>query len=49
VVVAEHGLTVIGEVDPVSRSIVADGLATTAELLRSDQPLPASGDRNAAA
>lgn len=40
VVVAEHGQTVIGEVDPVSRSIVADGLATTAELLRSDQLRP---------
>jgi hypothetical protein len=40
VVVAEHGLTVIGEVDPVSRSIVADGLATTAELLRSNQLRP---------
>ncbi|MFJ2442024.1 AAA family ATPase [Streptomyces sp. NPDC087658] len=40
VVAAEHGVTVIGEVDPVSRSIVADGLATTAELLRSDQLRP---------
>lgn len=40
VVVAEHGQTVIGEVDPVSRSIVADGLATTAELLRSNQLRP---------
>ncbi|WP_326801006.1 AAA family ATPase [Streptomyces sp. NBC_01788] len=39
-VAAEHGVTVIGEVDPVSRSIVADGLATTAELLRSDQLRP---------
>lgn len=40
VVAAEHGVTVIGDVDPVSRSIVADGLATTAELLRSDQLRP---------
>ncbi|MER5652862.1 AAA family ATPase [Streptomyces sp. NPDC002131] len=40
VVAAEHGVTVIGEVDPVSRSIVVDGLATTAELLRSDQLRP---------
>ncbi|MFI0729776.1 AAA family ATPase [Streptomyces sp. NPDC021225] len=40
VVAAERGVTVIGEVDPVSRSIVADGLATTAELLRSDQLRP---------
>uniref|UniRef100_A0AAU3HVR4 AAA family ATPase n=1 Tax=Streptomyces sp. NBC_01393 TaxID=2903851 RepID=A0AAU3HVR4_9ACTN len=40
VVAAEHGVTVIGAVDPVSRSIVADGLATTAELLRSDQLRP---------
>ncbi|QDQ11252.1 chromosome segregation protein SMC [Streptomyces spectabilis] len=40
VVAAEQGVTVIGEVDPVSRSIVADGLATTAELLRSDQLRP---------
>ncbi|MFF0228008.1 AAA family ATPase [Streptomyces sp. NPDC004629] len=40
VVAAEHGVTVIGEVDPVSRSIVADGLATTAELLRSNQLRP---------
>lgn len=40
VVAAEHGVTAIGEVDPVSRSIVADGLATTAELLRSDQLRP---------
>lgn len=40
VVAAEHGVTMIGEVDPVSRSIVADGLATTAELLRSDQLRP---------
>ncbi|WP_335983876.1 AAA family ATPase [Streptomyces sp. CA2R106] len=40
VVVTEHGQTVIGEVDPVSRSIVADGLATTAELLRSNQLRP---------
>lgn len=39
-VASEHGVTVIGEVDPVSRSIVADGLATTAELLRSDQLRP---------
>ncbi|MEE1927595.1 AAA family ATPase [Streptomyces sp. TRM 70351] len=43
VVAAEHGVTVIGEVDPVSRSIVADGLATTAELLRSDQLRPFVG------
>ncbi|MEV0777561.1 AAA family ATPase [Streptomyces sp. NPDC050428] len=40
VVAAEHGVTVIGEVDAVSRSIVADGLATTAELLRSNQLRP---------
>jgi predicted ATPase len=40
VVAAEHGVTVIGKVDLVSRSIVADGLATTAELLRSDQLRP---------
>lgn len=40
VVAAEHGVTVIGEVDSVSRSIVADGLATTAELLRSNQLRP---------
>ncbi|MER6530676.1 AAA family ATPase [Streptomyces sp. NPDC001508] len=40
VVAAEHGVTVIGEVDPVSLSIVADGLATTAELLRSNQLRP---------
>ncbi|MGQ4517112.1 AAA family ATPase [Streptomyces sp. DW26H14] len=43
VVAAEHGVTVIGEVDPASRSIVADGLATTAELLRSDQLRPVVG------
>ncbi|MGW1755230.1 AAA family ATPase [Streptomyces mirabilis] len=49
VVAAEHGVTVIGEVDPVSRSIVADGLATTAELLRSDQlrPLIEPSDQSA--
>lgn len=40
VVVAEQGVTVIGEVDEASRSIVADGLATPAELLRSNQFQP---------
>jgi predicted ATPase len=40
VVVAERGLTVIGDVDEVSRSIVAEGLATPADLLRSNQFQP---------
>ncbi|WP_406092650.1 AAA family ATPase [Kitasatospora purpeofusca] len=40
VVTAHDGLTVIGPVDEVSRSIVADGLATVGELLRSNQLEP---------
>ena len=44
IVQARDGVTVIGPVDPVSRSIVKDGLATVAELLRSNQLQPDSGD-----
>ena len=40
VVTARDGVTVIGPVDEVSRSIVADGLATVGELLRSNQLEP---------
>ncbi|MFI7080229.1 AAA family ATPase [Micromonospora sp. NPDC049903] len=39
---AENGVTTIGPIDPVSRSIVSDGLATMGELLRSDQLRPVS-------
>lgn len=37
---ADNGVTTIGPIDSVSRSIVADGLATVGELLRSDQLRP---------
>jgi predicted ATPase len=40
VATADDGVTTIGPVDAVSRSIVADGLATVGELLRSDQLRP---------
>ncbi|WP_049649090.1 AAA family ATPase [Kitasatospora sp. MY 5-36] len=40
VVTARDGVTVIGPVDEVSQSIVADGLATVGELLRSNQLEP---------
>ncbi|MFC1429201.1 AAA family ATPase [Streptacidiphilus sp. N1-3] len=40
IVSAQDGVTVIGPVDDVSRSIVVDGLATVGELLRSDQFIP---------
>jgi predicted ATPase len=40
VVTADAGVTTIGPVDAVSRSIVADGLATVGELMRSDQLQP---------
>ncbi len=40
VAAADNGVTTIGPVDPVSRSIVSDGLATVGELLRSDQLRP---------
>ena len=40
VVTARDGVTVIGPVDEVSRSIVTDGLATVGELLRSNQLEP---------
>lgn len=41
VAAAENGVTTIGPIDQVSRSIVVDGLATFGELLRSDQLRPA--------
>ena len=53
VAAADNGVTTIGPVDPVSRSIVSDGLATLGELLRSDQLRPsvpgdeAGGERQA--
>jgi predicted ATPase len=40
VAAADNGVTTIGPMDPVSRSIVSDGLATVGELLRSDQLRP---------
>jgi predicted ATPase len=40
VAAADDGVTTIGAVDEASRSIVADGLATVGELLRSDQLRP---------
>jgi hypothetical protein len=40
VAAADDGVTRIGPVDEASRSIVADGLATVGELLRSDQLRP---------
>jgi predicted ATPase len=50
---AEDGVSVIGPVDSVSVRIVADGLATVGELLRSDQmrpepPSPGEGSEPAA-
>ncbi|BCJ61817.1 AAA family ATPase [Micromonospora endophytica] len=42
VAAADNGVTTIGPIDPVSRSIVSDGLATMGELLRSDQLRPVS-------
>ncbi|MEV4870674.1 AAA family ATPase [Streptomyces syringium] len=44
VVTADDGVTTIGPVDAVSRSIVSDGLATMGELLRSDQLRSATPD-----
>ncbi|QOC92169.1 AAA family ATPase [Micromonospora craniellae] len=42
VAAADNGVTTIGPIDPVSRSIVSDGLATMSDLLRSDQLRPVS-------
>lgn len=44
VAVARDGVTSIGPVDAVGRSVVADGLATVGELLRSDQLNPDLGE-----
>lgn len=44
VAVARDGVTSIGPIDSVGRSVVADGLATVGELLRSDQLNPDLGE-----
>lgn len=44
VVAVQRGVTVIGAVDAVSREIVAEGLSTVGDLLRSDQLEPQTED-----